>query len=159
MEGMASAGLGLVGAAMREAVKKVGREELAVEQKARGEIRWALSGSRCYNHREHTPLPLAPAPPLCRPVSSQMQHCPPYVGWLVERREGSAMYRPPETWVGGCGCESSEQRFPRIRNSYLKLLSVTDYKLRRVPLANFTAVPPTSTKMQQTRAEGEVFRS
>ena len=102
MEGMASAGLGLVGAAMREAVKKVGREELAVEQKARGEIRWALSGSRCYNHREHTPLPLAPAPPLCRPVSSQMQHCPPYVGWLVERREGSVrciVRLKPAGWV------------------------------------------------------------
>ena len=49
---------------MREAVKKVGREELAVEQKARGEIRWALSGSRCYNHREHTPLPLSGPTPM-----------------------------------------------------------------------------------------------
>ena len=115
MEGMASAGLGLVGAAMREAVKKVGREELAVEQKARGEIRWALSGSRCYNHGEHPALPLAPAPPLCRPVSSQMQHCPPYVGWLNDAKEVRCIVCLKPGWL--CTVDL-EQRFPQIRNSY-----------------------------------------
>ena len=117
MEGTASRP-GFGGGCHATGYEEGGQGRITDEQKARGEIHRALSGSRCYNHGEHPALPLAPAPPLCRPVSSQMQHCPPYVGWLNDAKEVRCIVCLKPGWL--CTVDL-DQRFPQIRNRYFNV--------------------------------------